>query len=343
MSIPLPSEDLEHVMRHCEAVWNSLRGARIFITGGTGFVGKWLLESFSWANRQYSLGAKVVVLSRNPGAFESSMPHLVSDDSISLHCGDVRGFTPPAGEFSHVIHAAASVDPHDAPVQVANTIIDGTRSVLEMSVLCGAESVLLISSGAAYGTQPPTIDKMPETYNGTPDWLDARSAYGGSKRTSVLLGAIYSATFQLPIKIARCFAFVGPHLPLDKHYAAGNFVRDYLRGEPIKVSGDGTPLRSYLYAADLAIWLWTILVEGKSLYPYNVGSEQPISIADLAYTIARLGSPAPKVVIASSPTPGKAPARYIPDTNRAHSELGLTARIGLMEALRRTILWYGQH
>jgi dTDP-glucose 4,6-dehydratase len=213
MSRPLPSEDLEHVMRHCEAIWDSLRDARIFITGGTGFIGKWLLESFSWANRKYSLGAKAVVLTRNPDAFESSMPHLVSDDSISLYHGDVRAFTPPAGEFSHVIHAAASVDPHDEPVHVANTIIDGTRNVLEMSVFCRPESVLLVSSGAAYGAQPPTIDKMPETYNGAPDWLDVRSAYGGSKRTSVLLGTIYSATFQLPIKIARCFAFVGPHLP----------------------------------------------------------------------------------------------------------------------------------
>src|SRR5579871_5443411 len=100
------AEDLNHVLQHTEEVWKELEGNRIFITGGTGFFGCWLLESFAWANDRLGLSAEAVVLTRNPGAFREKAPHLAGHPAIHLHKGDICNFDFPAGSFTHVIHAA---------------------------------------------------------------------------------------------------------------------------------------------------------------------------------------------------------------------------------------------
>jgi dTDP-glucose 4,6-dehydratase len=149
-----------------------------------------------------------------------------------------------------------------------------------------------------------------------------------------------TASVGLQIKIARCFAFVGPYLPLDSNYAVGNFIRDALNGEPIAIQGDGTPYRSYLYAADLAIWLWTILFKGRPVYPYNVGSENDLSIAQLALTVGNELAPKATIQIAKKPVHQQPASRYVPSTQRARQDLKLETWIPLDEAIRRTADYY---
>jgi nucleoside-diphosphate-sugar epimerase len=334
------SADLDKILDHTRGLWDVLRGERLFITGGTGFFGCWLLESFAWANTRLGLGASALVLTRDLERFRRKAPHLAQNPAVKFHIGDIRDFAFPPGSFSHLIHAAteSSVKLNaEQPQVMLDTILEGTRRTLDFAAACGAKRFLLTSSGAVYGKQPPGMTHIPEDYPGAPDPLDPLSAYGEGKRLAELLCSLYSESTSLQVKIARGFAFVGPYLPLDAHFAVGNFIRDGLNGGPIVVQGDGTPLRSYLYAADLAAWLWTILFRGQSCRPYNVGSAEGISIRALAELVAVQFQPSPQVEVRGKADPQKPLEQYVPDVSNANTDLDLYPVIDLAEGLRKTI------
>lgn len=336
-------EDLDQILEHTEHLWDDIRGERIFITGGTGFIGTWLLESFAWANERLCLNACAHVLTRNPEAFFAKAPHLAASKSFRFQKGDVRSFVFPSGSFSHIIHAATEASAKmniEYPLLMLDTIVEGTRRTLEFARQCRCNTFLLTSSGAVYGKQRPEVSHMPEDYVGAPDLSCSASAYGEGKRIAELLCTLYAEKYGIGTKIARCFAFVGPYLPLNVHFAVGNFIRDGLQGSAIRVLGNGAPYRSYLYASDLTEWLWTILFKGENCKPYNVGSERSISIADLATTVAECFQPSPQIHLAEKPVGGVPAPRYVPATGRAQKDLSLIERVSLEEALLRTIRWH---
>lgn len=308
----LPERDLNHVLEHTAAIWPNLRGERVFLTGGTGFVGTWLVESFRWANRQLNLGARMVILSRQPPESQ--------DPAVEYLAGDGVTFDFPAGAFAFAVHAANDLS--------FSRNVETTQRVLEFASTHATKKLLFTSSGAAYGTQPPEMSHLPESYSGM-----AVTPYGMAKRESERMIAAFGGV------IARLFAFVGPCLPLDANYAVGNFIGNVLRSEPIRITGDGTPYRSYLYAADLAIWLWTMLLRGEPAQAYNVGSPEAVNIATLAATVVQNTRPGTPIVIAEAPQPGALPARYVPGIQRAEQELNLRVLISLADGIRRTYNW----
>jgi dTDP-glucose 4,6-dehydratase len=335
-------DDLDNAISQTAGLWDELRAGNIFLTGGTGFFGCWLVETFLHANCQYNLNATLHLLTRNPAAFLAKMPHLRNRSDLVLHHGDVRSFSLPTLRCSHVIHAAvADGTQPEFPKGISSLsgIIDGARSVLEFARRCDAKKLLFTSSGAVYGPQPSELLKIDESYTGAPNPMHGRSFYGEAKRASEVLCAMYAQTFGFEVKIARCFAFVGPHLPLNTNYAVGNFINNAIHGVPIAIDGDGTPYRSYLYASDLASWLWQILFLGKSCRPYNVGSDEPVTILDLAKCVRDLISRDSEIVIAKSPVPGSKPERYVPAIDRCRLELGLKVTVGLRDAIVRTAKW----
>jgi nucleoside-diphosphate-sugar epimerase len=342
MSHPL-ARDLDHVLDHTSHLWGELHGARLFVTGGTGFFGTWLLESLVWANDRLGLDAKATVLTRCPDRFRQKAPHLAMHPRLRFETGDVTTFDFLPGRFSHIIHAAAESSTQlneEDPLRMIDTVVGGTRRILEFARRAGVGKLLLISSGAVYGRQPADLRHLPEDYPGGPDPTNLASAYGEGKRLAELLCAIYAERYGVQTTIARCFAFVGPHLTLDAHFAIGNFIRDGLRGGPIRLTGDGTPFRSYLYAGDLSIWLWTILFRGEAGRAYNVGSMEEVSVLEAAQAVSAAFSPAPPVLVARAASPSKPAERYVPDTARARAELGLDQTIPLAEAIERTIGWH---
>lgn len=336
--------DLNLVLRETQSLWESMRGQRIFITGGTGFFGCWLVESFCHINRELNLGATATVLTRSPSAFQAKAPHLANDPAIELLAGDVRDFAFPDGDFRFVIHAATDASARQAaetPLDMLSTILAGTRRALDFAAAHGTTRFLLTSSGAVYGRQPSAMTHVPESYAGAPDPLDPASVYAEGKRVAELMCALYQKTAGIECAIARCWAFCGPHLPLDAHFAIGNFIRNVLRGEAIHIQGDGTARRSYLYGADLAIWLWTMLFRAPSLTPINVGSDQDLSILELAQQVARVLHPSTPIHVAGQPVPGATPSRYVPSIDRAKELLGLRPTVSLDETILRTAAWHG--
>ncbi|HEY3444747.1 MAG TPA: NAD(P)-dependent oxidoreductase [Myxococcales bacterium] len=336
----LPVQDLEHVLAHTQGLWEELRGRNLFVTGGTGFFGRWILGTFLEASDRLGLGASVWVLSREPAAFRAKAAEVAGHPAVHLVAGDVRDFEFPTERCSHVIHAAADarVEADDAArLRTFDTIVGGTRRVLEFARRAGTNKLLLASSGAVYGAQPAELTHVPEDFTGAPALGHPQAAYGEGKRAAETLCSLFGRTYGIESKIARCFAFVGPHLPLDQHFAIGNFIRDALGDGPIRVGGDGTPMRSYLYAADLAVWLWTLLMRGQPYRPYNVGSEDDRSIAAMAHAVAEVAG-GRTVTVAKEPSPGPL-ARYVPSTKRAR-ELGLEVRVPLPQAIERTMAFH---
>jgi dTDP-glucose 4,6-dehydratase len=290
------------------------------------------------------LNARATVLSRDPKRFADRAPHIATDPAITLLAGDVSTFDFPEGEFEYVIHAAtevAIVKAIEEPLERLMAIQGGTARTLQFAATHGTRKFLLTSSGAVYGRQPVHITHLPEDYLGAPDTSDPASAYGEGKRASELMCALYAVSSSIDFKIARCFAFAGPGLALDANFAIGNFIGDVMLGRSVAIAGDGTPLRSYLYAADLAVWLWTMLFRAPSLEIFNVGSEEAISIADLARRVVTTLDPQIDVKVAKRAPEGNVLLQYVPSTQKAQRMLNLRQTVGLNESIRRMAEWNG--
>ena len=335
--------DLRDILEATQDVWDSLKGATLFLTGGTGFVGTWLLESLKWADQKLKLGLHVTILTRNKAQFQKKALHLASYPSFTFIEGDVRTFASPRGAFTYVIHAATDARQSlndDDPRQMFDTIVSGTLRVLDFAVEKQAEKVLHLSSGAVYGPQPDGIRRVGEDLIGLLDFSNPGFAYSEGKRGAEMLCAIFEKQFSLKVAIARIFAVVGPYLPLEEHFVVGNFIRDAIDGRRIQVKGNGSPVRSYLYASDMVIWLWRLLQDGRPGVRYNLGSENEVSIQDLARIVSSVVGNG-NYEIQGKPDIGVNPGRYVPDTTRITTELGLDERVTLQEGIRRTALWNG--
>jgi len=340
---PLPPDDLADIFQWV-GDWRALQGARIFITGGTGFFGTWMLAALLHADRELNLQIRLTVLSRNPEAFATRHPELANSPSLKFVQGDVTGGPIPVEPCDYVMHlatTAASETFHgEDQLKKLETLYFGTKNVLDFAVASGAKKVLFTSSGVVYGPIDQFPEGVTESYLGGPDLSRADSALGEGKRVAEYLCAYYGEKYGLNCVIARCFSFVGPLLPLDLHYAIGNFIKDAIAGRAIVVNGDGKPLRSYLYMSDAITWLISIMLKAGTGAIFNVGSSSPISIRELAQTVSRVLGEAKQVVVMSDAkqnTGNFNRSSYIPQRRKITEELQVQERISLLEGIRKTV------
>ena len=340
----LPFEDLQHIYQNTQDIWESFRGKSIFVTGGTGFFGKWLLESFIYVNEKLALNAKITTLTRNPEAFLMEYPfYKEHTNMVQFVKGDILNYDFNLDEkFQFIIHAATAASESlnkSNPLLMMDTITIGTRKVLDFSITQPLEGFLFISSGAIYGKQPWNVSHIKEEDSFKVDINNSNTAYAEGKRIAELYCSTYFDKNKLPIKIARCFAFVGPYLPLNTHFAIGNFINNVLKNEDIVIKGDGSTIRSYMYASDLMIYLWKILLKGEINQPYNVGSDEGVSIKQLAEKIRSISNAKIAVKILGLPIQKEHIDIYCPSIIKANS-INAQIKIQLTESIEKTIKFY---
>ena len=337
-SLRLPRADLEAILELACSDLRALDGAALYFTGATGFYGRWLLESLAYAKARLGIRMDVELLTRSRERTLDDLGGAIALLNATVTQGDVRAPPPPVRVATHVVHAATSTTTARAGTddtrELRSIILDGTRSVLGLHTQ--SPRLLFASSGAIYGAQPPEIDAIREdsTARARPD--DTTQVYGTAKLEAEQLCIDAARTCGGTCVIARGFAFCAPYLPMDAHFAVGNFLAAAAAEQPIQVRGDGTAVRTYLHGIDLAAWLWAMLVRGNDGAAYNLGGDEPVSIAELAAVIAAM--PGVPVRKASVPAPSVR-SRYVPSVEKARSELGLTVSLPLHATLERTFQW----
>lgn len=311
-------------------------GRTVFITGGTGFFGYWLLSLFDLLV-QRGIALRVRALSRTPARLAARAPYLATRPWLTWVSGDVRDFRDDT-PADFVLHAATDThaDAHHDPVAIMDAILLGTRHTLSHAQAACATRMLFVSSGAVYGPQPADVTHLREDATLACDACHPASAYGEAKRAAEQWSLQFGRQHGIAIPVARCFAFIGAGLPLDGHFAIGNFIGDALASRSIQVAGDGAPLRSYLYGADLAIWLLHLLARGEHGRAYNVGSDEAVTIGALADTVRSVLASPHTVRIARQGIDNALRNRYVPSIERARHELGLDVWTPLRDAIRLT-------
>jgi len=258
---------------------------RLLITGGTGFVGRHLLDQIAAGVGPCGLSDVVI----------SSRTHAEVGHQIEQVRWDVCDADLPDVEFDAIIHAATPASAElnaRAPRLMFDQIVVGARNVIELCVRQKQPPRLLFtSSGAVYGEMPESLSAWPEDSRMAASPSYPNNAYASGKRAAEAMFALAGHEGVCRPTIARLFAFSGRHLPLDHHFAIGNFVRDALAGGPIRVRGTGETVRSYLDGDDMADWLLESLMatttENRTLH---VGSDHAVTIEFLAKLVAQVAS-----------------------------------------------------
>lgn len=337
---PIVEGDMRQILAACHNELQALSGKTLLLTGGSGFVGSYLVESIIAFNQEHDgEPCRLLLPTRSMLATQAKWPHFFGIKELVWFAWDGRSqLDVPSKKCDFVIHAASPADPADyihAPMQTMEDIVDATSAVLHYAKRAKVSKLLYLSSGAVYGRQNAEIDSLDEMAVSTPELTEPASCYGEAKRYAELL----CCTSGVPTVIARLFAFIGPYQDIAGSFAVPDFIRQSLNDKVIRIHSDGSALRTYCYASDLTIGLWKLLLKGKTSTRYNVGADTPrVSICELAELIAHEVGGIEVIVEAKTRTGSR--SRYIPNTDKFKQIY--TPQINLAEGLRRTLASY-QH
>ncbi len=336
-------EDLARVVMPMDL--SQLNNSCVLITGASGFMGIWLTELLTYLIKTQQIKLKLFLLATDFTFAKREAPHLYElNESIKVICDDVRSLHELPADVEWIIHAAASPDlrvHNSQPLYASQTIAQGTLTLLECATrLPNLKGFLNVSSGYVYGYHSTKELIAEKNFDGFDPSIFS-TAYVEAKRYAESLCTIFRNQFRLPILNVRPFSFVGPYQSVDAPWAVNNFINDAVNNQPIRIQGDGTAVRSYMYGADMAWWLLNMLLRGESGRSYNLGSPKAITLKELAGKIRHLSGQ--KIEINHSRALLKSkPSIFVPSVELAQADMGLRMQFDIDAALSRTIQWYAK-
>jgi dTDP-glucose 4,6-dehydratase len=328
----LPQRDLEEIISASRTNLLQLDGAKILILGGTGFIGKWLVSTLITAQHSLGLKYEISIVTRSPEKIPayfkhpgiSYIKHDLTSGAIDLPTSDyyVHGSTPS-------LISTGSMNLQN----VSSSTLNGTLSIARaIERNHSVKSVTYLSSGAVFGQQLLTLSHRPEGPAEIPN--STLSPYGVTKLTNELLIAQMKSNFATQISTPRLFAFYGPHVALDEHFAVGNFLRDARSGGPIKVTGNSQTTRSYMYPIDLINSLLQLVVSPEDT-PINLGSADAITMQELAEKISSMFGHIPIQLLGED----KPSNNYVPETSWIFKKQQNGTQVKFEDGLKRWNDW----
>jgi len=351
-------EDLAYICKEAEAAFLALSGTQLLITGGAGFLGYYLVQAaLRWNAREGRSNPIMVTVYDN---YARGVPEwLVQQDStpnLKLVRHDIRSPLPnKAGPFNYIVHAAGIASPiyyRRHPIDTMDANITGLRILLDNALRHHSdtplEGFLFFSSSEIYGDPPPEQIPTPETFRGNVSCTGPRACYDESKRYGETLCVNYARQYGLPIKIVRPFNNFGPGLKITDGRVIPDLCRNVMSDRDVVLHSDGSPTRTFCYAADAIVGYFKALVHGHPAEAYNIGVEAPeISIRDLTElvvdTARDLFGYKGEVVHRISEERDYLvdnPNRRCPVIAKARNHFGYEPKIPLQEGIRRALLWY---
>lgn len=334
-------EDCAEAIEQSVAKLDKLKNRKMYITGGTGFIGTWLAEVVAYLNDNHNFNTGLVLVARDTESFKEKAPHLALREDIQLISSDVKNISAIPEDVTYIVHAAATPDNRQHmsdPLSVMESITKGTGALLDSAEkLSGVRKILNISSGQIYGRQYGKGEKISENYVGALDCNAITSVYPEAKRYAETLCCAHWSLCKIPVVIARPFAFVGPYQNLDKPWAINNFIRDALMNNTIRIIGNGQPVRSYMYPSDMAYWLLRILIDGNPGVAYNVGSPDGITLKELAEKIKYYSNTKSEIIIKNM---NDDKSIFVPDDTLCRESFGLDIKVDIDETIKKSIRWF---
>jgi len=300
---------------------------RALVTGAAGFLGSHLCR------RLLDEGLEVIGFDNLLTGSMANVKEMLGHPRFSFEHYDVTNHLYIDGELDAILHFASPASPADferLPIQILKVGSIGTHKALGLAKAKGAR-FLLASTSECYGD--PEVSPQPESYWGNVNPIGVRGVYDEAKRFAEAMTMAYHRHHDVDVRIVRIFNTFGPGMRVDDGRAIPNFFAQAIRGEDVTVYGDGSQTRSICYVDDLVEGIWRLL-QSDYIGPVNIGSQDEVSMLELARTIVEMTGSRSEVVF--GPLPPDDPKVRRPDSSLAQAVLGWEPKVSMEAGLQQT-------